>query len=140
MRLATAGRLVAIVIFSFLSLLLAVVGAFLVPYDPVPGLSVGVAIAVAGNFLVAVGGRRAYGGVTGAVLPAVVWLVVTLTLASGRPEGDVVLSNSVSSLAFIVLGAVSAAVGIGRRTPPGEASPEPAGAMNAGAPRRGSRR
>ena len=117
MRLATTVRLLAVVVFSFLSLLLAVLGAFLVPYDPVPGLSVGVLMAVVGNYFIAVGGRRASGAAAGAALPAVVWLAVTLTLASGRAEGDVVLSNSASSLAFIVLGAVAAAVGIGRRAP-----------------------
>jgi len=132
-RLATAQRLVAIVLFGFLSFLLSVFGAFFVPYDPVPGVSVGVLVAVVGNYWVAMAGRRVYDGLAGAVLPALIWLAVTLTLASGRAEGDVVLSNSTASLAFIVLGATSSAVGIGRRLPP-SATEADAGADN-GAPR-----
>ncbi|HVE62824.1 MAG TPA: DUF6113 family protein [Mycobacteriales bacterium] len=134
MRLATTVRLVAVVVFCFLSFLLAILGAFLVPYDPVPGLSVGVVIAAVGNYFVAVSGRRATGAAAGAALPAVVWLAVTLTLASGRAEGDVVLSNSVSSLGFIVLGAVAAAVGIGRRAPVEEPREEGLADVGEGAP------
>ncbi|HVE97996.1 MAG TPA: DUF6113 family protein [Mycobacteriales bacterium] len=117
MPASTIARVATVVMLAFLSLLLAVTGAFLVPRAPVPGVSVGVVLAVVGNYVVAVRGRRATGSAAAAAVPAVVWLAVVVTLAGGRTEGDVVLTGSWASLAFIVLGALSAAVGIGRREP-----------------------
>jgi len=111
-------RLAVLTMLMFCSFLLAIFGAFLVPTAPLPGVSAGVVIAVVGNFTLGSAGRRAIGSAVGAVLPALVWLVVALSLASGRREGDVVLTNSFASLAYLLLGAISAAVAIGRRPPP----------------------
>ena len=102
---------------AFLAFLLAVFGAFLVPTTPVTGCSVGVVIAVVGNVALGTAGRRLTGSTAGAVVPAVVWLVVALGLASGRREGDVVLTTGGPSIAFLILGAMAWAVAIGRRRP-----------------------
>ena len=110
---------------AYVSFLLAVFGAFLVPRTPVPGVSVGVLLAVLGNYLLGLAGRRAAGGTLGAVLPAIVWLVASVTLAGGRREGDVVLTSSGGSMAFLLLGAMAYAVAIGRRPAPRrQADPE----------------
>jgi hypothetical protein len=59
-----------------------------------------------------------------AVVPAVLWLVVVLGLAMGRPEGDVVLpgtpSGAVGVVALVVLfgGTAAAAFGVTRALPP----------------------
>lgn len=108
---------------TFLSLLLAVAGAFLVPAS-VAGVSLGVVVAVVGNYVIALQARRVGGSTSATALPAVAWLALVIVLASGRREGDVVLTGSASSLSFIVLGAVSAAVGIARR-PRGRREPDP---------------
>jgi len=115
MPLDRVAAFTALAMVSVLAALLAVVGAFLVPVTPVPGVSVGVVVAVVGNYLVTTQGRHATGGTLGAALPAVVWLVVALTLAGARSEGDVVLTSDGSSLAFLLLGAIASAVGITRR-------------------------
>lgn len=91
---------------------IAVVGAFLVPtaYGP---LSLGDAIA-----LVAVGpfchfvGRAARATWVGTV-PGVVWLLVTMALATRRTEGDLVVTGEAFGMAFLLLGTISAAAGIG---------------------------
>jgi hypothetical protein len=53
-----------------------------------------------------------------AVLPAVVWLVVVVAGTVRRPEGDLVISGRGAlgsvGLAFLLLGALAAAVAVGR--------------------------
>ena len=125
MRVVAVSGAVALVMLTFLSALLGVFGAFLVPWDPAPGVSVGVVLAVVGNYLVS---RRARGLTRTAVpaaAPAVAWLAVVMTLASGRSEGDLVLTGSAPSLAFIVLGALAAAVALGRTPGSRAVDPEP---------------
>ena len=117
MRLSSVSRLAAVAMLSFLAGLLAIVGAFLVPHTLLPGLSAGVVIAVVGNFVVGTEGRRTTGSAVGAVIPGVTWLVVALALAGGRREGDVVLTSSTASIGFLLLGAMSWAIAIGRRRP-----------------------
>lgn len=91
---------------------LAVVGAFSIPLSYGP-LSLGDAIA-----LLAVGpfchfvGRAARNTWVGTV-PGVVWLLVTMTLASRRTEGDLIVQGDAFGMAFLLLGTVSAALGIG---------------------------
>jgi hypothetical protein len=92
--------------------LLAVVGAFYIPASYGP-LSLGDAIA-----LLAVGpfchfvGRAARSTWVGTV-PGVVWVLVAMVLGARRPEGDLVVLLDVPGVAFLLLGTVSAAVGIG---------------------------
>ena len=99
-------------------LALGVIGSFLVPLR-VGGTLVPLApvLAVVGNVAVGVLGARAVGSRAGAVVPAAGWLLVVLALGSARPEGDVVLpgggGEGMVALAFILLGAVAAAVGVG---------------------------
>lgn len=92
--------------------LLALVGGFLVPKKVGP-LSVGAALALlAVGPYVHVVGRAARSALVGAV-PALGWLGVTMFLASLRTEGDLVVTGSADGLAFLLLGTVSSAVGIG---------------------------
>lgn len=91
---------------------LAFVGAFFIPtaYGP---LSLGDAIALlaVGPFCHAVG-RALRSSMAGAA-PGVAWLVTTMLLASRKTEGDLVVTGEAFGMAFLLLGAVSAAVGIG---------------------------
>ena len=102
--LAVAGAVAGVVV--------AVVGAFFVPASYGP-LSLGDAIA-----LLAVGplchfvGRAAMSTWVG-TLPGVTWLVVTMALATRRTEGDLVVTGEAFGMAFLLLGTISAAVGIG---------------------------
>ncbi len=123
MSLSRASRLAALTMVAFLAFLFAVFGAFLVPTTPITWVSLGVVIAVVGNVGLGALGRRLTGSTSGAVVPAVVWLVVALGLASGQREGDVVLTNEAASLAFLLLGAMAWAVAIGRRPAPRPAVP-----------------
>lgn len=95
---------------SVVGLLLAVVPAFFVPTRPVP-LGVVAAVLLLGPYAHLLG--RALRSSMAAALPCVVWLVTTMVLASSRPEGDLVITGSNAGLAFLLLGTVSGAVGIG---------------------------
>ena len=74
-----------------LTVLLALWGAFLVPFR-VGGtlVPVSLVIAVVGNVLVGRAGARVAGS-TGAVVPGLLWVALTLVLSSRRAEGDVVV-------------------------------------------------
>lgn len=90
--------------------LLAVVTAFYVPTRPV-ALGVVAVVVLLGPYAHLLG--RALRSPAAGALPSVVWLVVTMTLASTRAEGDLVVTGSASGLAYLLLGTVSAAVGMG---------------------------
>ena len=91
---------------------LAFGGAFFIPLAVGP-LSAGDAIALltVGPFCHVVG-RAARSSLVGA-LPGVTWLVATMFLGTTKTEGDLVVTGEAFGLAFMLLGAVSAAVGIG---------------------------
>jgi hypothetical protein len=96
-----------------LTVLLALWGAFLVPFR-VGGVLVPVSlvIAVVGNVLVGRAGARVAGS-TGAVVPGLLWVAVTLVLSSRRAEGDVVVPGDAVGLAFLLTGALASAVAYG---------------------------
>ncbi|MCA1823197.1 MAG: DUF6113 family protein [Mycobacteriales bacterium] len=130
------------VVLCFLAVLLAVVGASLVPASlviarthpaPVPSVpateplalaaataarrisvSYGVLLAMVGNYLLCCYGGRAARTLTGGALPALAWLAVAMYVGAGRAEGDVVLTNSLAGVGFLVLGTLAAAVGVAR--------------------------
>jgi hypothetical protein len=93
-------------------LVLAIVGAFFVPvaYGPV-SLGDALALLTVGPFCHVVG--RAARSTWVGTIPGVVWLLVTMVLAGRRPEGDLVITGEAFGMAFLLLGTVSAAFGIG---------------------------
>lgn len=96
---------------AVVGMLLAVVGAFFVPTGVGP-LSLGIGIALlTGPFCHAVG--RAARSVAVGVVPGLAWLTTAMLLAAKRPEGDLVITGQAKGIAFLLLGTVSAAVGIG---------------------------
>jgi hypothetical protein len=90
--------------------LVALVTAFFVPTYPVP-VGVVATVLLIGPYAHVLG--RALRSSVAATLPAVAWLVTTMVLASSRPEGDLVVTGSTEGVAFLLLGTVSSAVGIG---------------------------
>jgi hypothetical protein len=107
---ATALSYALVLVLAFL---LAVWGAFLVPlrWGSVL-LPVAVLIAVVGNFVLGRAGGRLLGR-AGALGPGLVWLTVALIAGSRRDEGDLIVPGTLPGLAFLMLGAVSAAVAYG---------------------------
>lgn len=95
---------------AVVGLLVSVVTAFFVPTRPVP-VGVVATVVLLGPYAHLLG--RALRSTAAASLPCVVWLVATMLLASSRPEGDLVITGSNAGLAFLLLGTVSGAVGIG---------------------------
>jgi len=92
--------------------LLAVVTAVFVPTRAgVASLGVAAVVAMIGPY-VHFFGRGLRSPLAGAV-PAVGWFLVAMVLAGKRPEGDLVITGSAYGLAYLLLGTVSAAVGIG---------------------------
>ncbi len=93
---------------------LAVWEAFLVGARPW-GVAVPVSafLAVVGNVSLGVAGARALGSRAGAVVPGVLWLAIVLGLASSRPEGDVVVPDTLRGLSFLLLGTLAAAGTVG---------------------------
>jgi hypothetical protein len=83
---------------------------------PVP---ISVVAAVAGNLLLVGAAHRLSGSRLVGVLPALAWLGVALAAASRRTEGDLLLPGGDTvtqtlNLGFLLLGVVSAALGVGR--------------------------
>jgi hypothetical protein len=56
---------------------------------------------------------RALRSAPAAAIPALGWFVVTMTAAGKRPEGDLIVTGSLAGLLFLILGTISATVGIG---------------------------
>ena len=108
-RVLTGGLAVASVV---VGMLLAIVGAFLAP-SGAGAFSVGdvFALLTTGPYCHLVG--RAGRSVALGVVPAIAWLTTSMLLAAERPEGDVVITLQPKPIAFLLLGTVSAAVGIG---------------------------
>ena len=102
-----------VVVATVVGALLALVGAFLVPAELAPYVSLGdvFALVTIGPFCHAVG--RALRSSVAAVAPAFAWLFTAVTLGSARTEGDIVVTGTAYGIAFLLLGSVSAAVGIG---------------------------
>jgi hypothetical protein len=95
---------------AVVGMLIAVVTAFYVPTRPV---SVGVVTTVLLIGPYAHGLGRALRSAFAASLPCVAWLVTTMLLASTRTEGDLVVTGSAEGVAFLLLGTMSGAVGVG---------------------------
>lgn len=109
-RLAVTISLV--VVGTFLGVLIAVVTAFHVPTGyGVASVGVAATALLLGPYAHLLGVTLRSSGI--AALPCVAWLVTTMLLAGTRPEGDLVVTGSAEGLAFLLLGTVSAAVGIG---------------------------
>lgn len=102
--LAVAGAAGGVVI--------AVAGAFFIPTAyGIVSLGNVIALLGVGPFCHAVG-RAAGSSLVGAV-PGVAWLVATMLLATPKAEGDLVVTGSAFGMAFLLLGTLSAAAGIG---------------------------
>lgn len=93
-------------------IVIAVGGAFFIPATW-RFVSLGNAVALVGvGALCHAIGRAARSSMAGAV-PGVTWLVATMLLATRKTEGDLVVTGDAFGMAFLLLGTVSAAVGIG---------------------------
>ncbi len=112
-------RLGAALVVTVLAAWLALVEVFWLPLRvfgvPVP---VSVVAAVVGNLLLVGLAARLTGSRLGAVLPAVVWLVIAVAASLRRPEGDLLLVGGgvlgYLSLAFLLAGVVAAAFAVGK--------------------------
>ena len=96
-----------------LTVLLALWGAFLVPFS-VGGtqVPVSIVIAVVGNVLVGRAAARLAGS-SGALATGALWTGVALVLSSRRAEGDVVVPGSAVGMAFLLAGVLASAVAYG---------------------------
>jgi hypothetical protein len=81
-------------------------------------LPLSVVMAVVGNLLLVDQAMRRTGSRLVAVLPAVVWAVVSVAAAIRRPEGDLVIIGGgaigVVGLVYLLAGVVAAAFAVGR--------------------------
>ena len=98
------------VVGAVVGFLVALVTAFHVPTRPLP-LGVVATVLLIGPYAHLMG--RALRSAAAAAVPCVTWLVVTMVLASQRAEGDLIITGSLPGVAFLLLGTVSCAVGIG---------------------------
>lgn len=111
----TPARAVTVCLYAaglVVGMLLSLVTAFFVPTTVGP-VSVGVVLAVLsiGPYVHAFG--RAMRSSLAAAVPGLAWFATTMYFATKRPEGDLVVTGSVAGLLFLLLGMVSATVGIG---------------------------
>ena len=77
---------------------------------PVPVAAVGFALVIGITGAACARGIRSAGG---AVAPAIGWLLVAFLLATPRPSGSVVITNTLAGQVFLYAGALSAAIGVG---------------------------
>jgi hypothetical protein len=105
------------------TLLSAVVEAFLVLYEVLPGVSVGALLAVVGNLLLTRAGRRTVDAGWGGFVLGALWVVIVVGLAAQRTEGDLVVPGTAGGLVFMLVGTLAAVVGIASRQSPPPASP-----------------
>jgi hypothetical protein len=107
----TSGqRTWAYALLVLLSVLLALWGAFLVPFRVGATLvPVSWAVAVVGNLALGRAGAR-LAGTSGAVLPGALWLLLAVVLSSQRSEGDLVVPGTTVGLVFLLSGAAASAV------------------------------
>ena len=113
----------ACAVLLLLTVLLALWGAFLVPFRVGGALvPVSLVIAAVGNVLVGRAAARLAGS-RGALATGVLWLGVAFVLSSRRAEGDVVVPGSAVGTGFLLAGALGSAVAYGAavlRTAPAE--------------------
>ncbi|MER5635829.1 DUF6113 family protein [Kitasatospora sp. NPDC002227] len=100
------SRIVAYVLFFALGAAASLAGCF-VQTLWAPG---GLLLALAGSWGVFYGGLRVTGTKLGAGAPLAGWFAVLLVLMSPRPEGDFVLSASLTSYGYLFLGAVGGVI------------------------------
>lgn len=118
--LATAAVLLLV------GMVLGAVGAFLVPLRwSGERLPVSVAIAGAGNLAAGFYGVRLLRSRVGALPSGIGWFATVLPLGASRPEGDLVVPGDGVGVAFLLVGAVAAAVAVGLAG--GHRSPQRAG-------------
>lgn len=112
MTQSRAVVIATVVVSAFVGGLLAMLGAFFVPLRS-GWLSLGDALALVtiGPYVFLLG--RALRSPLAGVPPALGWLFTTMYFASLRPEGDLIVTGEATGLAFLLLGTISAAVGIG---------------------------
>lgn len=112
MSLHRAVTVSLVVAAAVVGVLLALVTAFFVPtrYGPL-SLGDAAALLTVGPYARAIG--RATRSTAAGAVPAMAWLLTTMYFASTRPEGDLIVTGTVYGLAFLLLGTVSGAVGIG---------------------------
>lgn len=107
---ANAGAFALVLL---LTVLLAIWGAFLIPFRVGAVLvPVSWAIALVGNAVLGRAGGH-LGGKAGVVVVGGLWLAVAFTLGSRRAEGDLIVPGSATGLGFLLLGAVGSAVAYG---------------------------
>ncbi|HVF06212.1 MAG TPA: DUF6113 family protein [Frankiaceae bacterium] len=110
MTLTKAVTISLWVVGAVVGFLVALVTAFFVPTYPVP-VGVLATVLVIGPYAHLLG--RVLRSSAAAALPCITWLVATMILASTRAEGDLIITGSTSGVAFLLLGTLSCAVGIG---------------------------
>jgi hypothetical protein len=100
-----AGYLVLLV----LGLLEGGIGAFQYGQPPTPLIAVLLAVIV---FVTCAGCGWGVGRVTGALLPAVGWIVAAFVLAMGRPNGSVIITATTAGECFLYGGALACVLGV----------------------------
>jgi hypothetical protein len=70
----------------------------------------GLLLGLAGCAALFYGGMKATGTRLGAVVPAVVWLVVVIALSTSRPEGDFLFAAGVGPYIYLLGGAMVAVI------------------------------
>lgn len=118
---ALVGDRAAYALAVLLLVLTTLWGAFLVPLRiGTTVVPVSLAVVVVANLVLGVAGGRLFGR-RGSIALGVLWLLLGLLLGVRRPEGDIVLTNTVVASAYLLLGAVAstAAVVLAARPSPG---------------------
>lgn len=106
---------------------LALWEAFLVGARPFGvALPVSAVLAVVGNVGTGLAGAHVLQRRAGAVAPGLLWLTIALVLGSKRPEGDLIVPNTLRGLAFLLAGTLAGAavVGVTGSRPGAGATPE----------------
>jgi Family of unknown function (DUF6113) len=91
-----------------LGALQGLIGCFQYARDPQPLFAIGFAVLI---FVTCAGSGWGAGTFTAALLPAVGWIIVSFLLASGRPNGSVIITATAAGEWYLYGGALGCAAG-----------------------------
>lgn len=98
------------IILFVLGLLQGMIGSFQYGQSPAPFVAIGLAVII---FATCVFGGWGTRSVTGGVVPALGWFIASFVLASGSPQGTVIITATSPGEWYLYGGALAAALGAG---------------------------
>jgi peptidoglycan/LPS O-acetylase OafA/YrhL len=96
------------VVLFVLGALQGLIGCFNYGRSPVPLVAIILAVVIFATCVLAGWGTRTFGG---GLAPAVGWIIVSLVLSMGRPNGSIIITNTAAGQWYLYGGSLAAVTG-----------------------------